>query len=266
MNLLKPFIIAFVLLGAPAVEAAPGNASTQAEALIREGIELRRLSDDRAALTKFEAAVKLEASPRAVAQLGLCELAVGRFSQAVEHLTTAMHATKDKWVASKKAILRESLEQAKARVGRVDVVADPAGSDVFINGERVGASPLADAVVTNEGSVDVQVRKEGFEPQSRSLSLKGGQYQKIAITLEPTKPTVVAANPTFTSEAPSDVSSVETAPVERPKWIAPTKWTLLGAAGLGAAVGTYGWLLHQSRVGSYDDAGCQVNRQGEPGL
>lgn len=265
MNPVRLLILALVL-SARAVEAAPPDKATQAEALIREGIELRRLSDDQAALVKFQAAVNIEASPRAVAQLGLCELAVGRFSHAVEHLTFAMHATKDKWVASKKAILRESLEQAKARVGRVEVVAEPSGAEVFVNGERIGATPLVGPVLTNEGSVDVQVRKEGFEPQSRSLSLKGGQYQKIAITLEPIKPKDLGPA-MATAEAPSaDADVAAHAAAEQPRWIAPTKWALLGAAGLGVALGTYGWIHHQSLVGSYDKAGCQVNRQGQPGF
>lgn len=266
MNIVKAIIFTFVLLGTSVAQAAPADSAAQAEALIREGIELRRLSDDQAALVKFEAAVKLEASPRAVAQLGLCELAVGRFSHAVEHLTTAMHATKDKWVASKKAILRESLEQAKARVGRVEVVAEPAGAEVFINGERIGVAPLAAPVLTNEGSVDVQVRKEGFQPQSRSLSLKGSQYQKIAITLEPTKPKIIEPLPALSTGPTTGTDLVAHADAPQPKWIAPTKWALLSVAGLGVAVGTYGWIHHQSLVDSYDKAGCQVNRQGEPGF
>lgn len=262
---LLSFIFALATFSTNLCQAAPTDNATQAEALIREGIELRRLSDDQAALVKFQAAVKLEASPRAVAQLGLCELAVGRFSHAVEHLTTAMHATKDKWVTSKKAILRESLEQGKARVGRVEVVADPQGAEVSINGELIGTAPFANAVLTNEGSVDVQVRKEGFEPQSRSLSIKGGQYQKLAITLERVKPKAIGPTTSVASAPSADADVVASATVEQPGWVAPTKWSLLGAAGLGVALGTYGWIHHQSLVSSYGKAGCQVNRQGEPG-
>ena len=257
-----------VLTSSVDAEAAKSEPSFKAEGLIREGIELRRISDDQSALPKFEGAVQIDPTPRAVAQLGLCELAVGRFSRAVEHLTLAMRASKDKWVASNKAVLRESLEEAKARVGRIEIIAEPAGAEVLINGELIGVAPLRDVVVTNEGAADVQVRFHGFTPQTRALTIKGGQHQKVAFQLERPAAVLVptAAHSSDSASLDAHASLQEKPSGAQPGWLAPTKWTVLGVAGLGFAVGTYGWINHQSLVASFDRAGCQVDRQGDPGF
>src|SRR5512138_3799471 len=56
--------------------------SEEPEALIRQGIELRRRGDDARAHGYFKRAYELSKTPRAAAQLGLVDQAVGRFAEA----------------------------------------------------------------------------------------------------------------------------------------------------------------------------------------
>jgi hypothetical protein len=55
-----------------------GGAEPAEDALIRQGIELRRRQEDAAAFPLFKRAYELRRSPRAAAQMGLDELALGR--------------------------------------------------------------------------------------------------------------------------------------------------------------------------------------------
>ncbi|HEY7371522.1 MAG TPA: hypothetical protein VIF57_05035, partial [Polyangia bacterium] len=68
------------LLVALAGLARPARAATdaeQAEALIREGVQLRAHDKAALALPLFEKAYQISRTPRTAAQLGLCELELG---------------------------------------------------------------------------------------------------------------------------------------------------------------------------------------------
>ena len=85
-----------VAAGLPVVQAQPKSAN---EALISEGIALRKRGRHQEALRKFREAHKLEATPRAAAQLGLCEQALGQWVEGEDHLEEALKAAKDPWIA-----------------------------------------------------------------------------------------------------------------------------------------------------------------------
>lgn len=159
-------------------------AEQSAETLITQGIELRRGGRDADAVAKFEGAYRLEPSPRAAAQLGLCLQAVGRWADAEKYLLEAIAAKEDKWVAKNREILRESLEHLKANLARVDVYGGPEGATVTVNGVVAGTFPLKGAVLVNAGSVDIEVTKTGFRRGYRTLQIPGAQYQKVLVRLE----------------------------------------------------------------------------------
>src|SRR5215470_17665006 len=81
------------MLAALAALSAGARAATdadQAEALIREGVQLRAHDKTAAALPVFEKAYQVSRTPRTAAQLGLCELELGSFVAAERHLNEAL--------------------------------------------------------------------------------------------------------------------------------------------------------------------------------
>lgn len=183
---------AALLLAGVLGAAFPGGAafaSPASEALIKEGTALRRSGRDAEAVKKLQAAYDLEATPRAAAQLGLCLQALGRWSEADAKLAEAISATTDPWVKKNRDTLKESSEVVKTHVGRVDVVGDPVGAVVLVNGNNVGTLPLADAVPVNEGLVAVELSAPGYETGTRSLTIAGGSYQRLVVRLVKTQTT-----------------------------------------------------------------------------
>src|SRR4051812_16131890 len=69
-----------------------------AEAAIRRGVDLRRQGQDDQALQEFKKAYELSPSPRAIAQIGLAEQALGRWVDAETHLEAALGSKTDAWI------------------------------------------------------------------------------------------------------------------------------------------------------------------------
>ena len=111
---------ALVGIGAlAAIGPARAAQSGEEETLIRHGIELRKAQDDLAARAEFQKAYDLTHSPRAAAQLGLAEFALGRWDDAEGHVSEALRAPKDPWIAKYRAELDRSLATIKAHVARI---------------------------------------------------------------------------------------------------------------------------------------------------
>ena len=203
----SPWNLALAVVFLSGLFGAVADASDKSDSLTKEGIALRRAGRDAEAVRKLQAAYDLESTPKAAAQLGLCLQALGRWAEADGKLAEAISATSDAWIRKNRDTLKDSLEIGKTHVGRVEVIGEPAGSTVTMNGKNVGTLPLADAVPVNEGLVDVELSAAGYDRAQRSLTIVGGGYQSLFVRL--TKKT---GAPHASSPAPSAQSEAEPLP------------------------------------------------------
>ncbi len=245
------------LLVAP-IRQVRAQGNDDAEKLIRQGIELRKAHDDEGAVRAFQQAYDQVHTPRAAGQLGLAEQALGRWEDAERHVAEALHAANDAWVAKNRATLDDALGTIQAHLGRVEVLGDPEGAEVSVNGRSVGKLPLAEPVRVSAGQVDVEMRAPGYVSAQRTLSIVGGQYQRLVLHLAKeaaaespgaaTKPAEgVATNPGPAGAGP--VASGEAPPSQARIAL---KWGAAGLAGVGLAVGVVAAILHSQNVSKFD--------------
>src|SRR5262249_14834291 len=116
-------------------EPAPGW-----EALVEQGVQARREGRDADALERFQAAYALSQAPRALAQIGLAEQALGRWVDAELHLTAALAADGDSWIDQHRTSLSEALRFVGEHLATLDVVGPP-GAEVRVDGRVVGTLP-----------------------------------------------------------------------------------------------------------------------------
>src|SRR5437868_5098645 len=95
--------LALVLAG-----SAGAARADDADALIKQGVELRRARRDREALERFRRAYDLAPTPRALAQMGLAEQALSRWVDAESHLGRALEIAEDAWIAKYRTTLEAS--------------------------------------------------------------------------------------------------------------------------------------------------------------
>jgi hypothetical protein len=176
---------AFAAVVAFCAAAAPGQPVLAAEAdeLILKGIELRKENRDREALTLFKKAVEIQPTPRATAQLGLCEQALGLWVGAEKHLEAALQQPDDAWIKKNAATLRKALEVVRGSIGMLDIWGPPDGARVSIDGEAAGTIPFAAPARLAEGPHTVTVEAAGFAPDTRTLNVKAGQLVRTHVML-----------------------------------------------------------------------------------
>lgn len=256
--------------------AAPAWAGDNADRLIKKGLEMRKRGDDLGALPLFDEAYRLSPTPRAAAQRAFCAQALGRWTQVEADLNEALKSPDDAWVKKNRTAIDESLRDAKAKVAVIEIVGDPPGGDVLVNGKVVGQLPLASPVRIEAGEIDVELRAAGHRPAIKSLHVDGGQYQRIAVRADadvapaPAPPPPAAPAPS----SPANVSVYVTQPsagtvTGRPAepvsgWRSAPKWVSWGLGAVALGVGAFEYTKYRNRLGDFDGDCAFEPNTGDP--
>jgi hypothetical protein len=217
-----------------------------AGALVKHGLALRRERRDAEALEEFRRAYAIDPAPRTLAQIALAEQALGRWVDAETDLQAALRAADDPWIASNRRVLETGLSTIRGHIGSLDVEADVAGAELWVNGARVGALPLAAPLRVEAGSVIVEVRATGYAPARRITSVDPGGSAREAVRLvplAPPSPIVESPSPPAVPgkeglpPPPPPVTPPRVVPLDRPMRAA--SFVVLGAGVLGLAAGSY---------------------------
>jgi hypothetical protein len=269
-----------VLVATVAVPSAAASAS--ADELIKEGVALRRQGNDLGALQRFEQAFQIESSPRALAQIGLAEQALGRWVAAHEHLTQALDSKADAWIVKNRRAITDALAVVGEHVGRLEILGASPDAEVRVDGIARGKLPLPAPVTVATGTVTVDLSAPGFLPVQRNAVIRPGQTTRetfnplIAVPRQaaPTPALGVAAPPPpaqadgVADQRAADASTAAPATLVKDAASGPSalrsgaKWVAwgLGAAALG--VGAFGY-VQQTNAADEFDRDCELGADGQ---
>jgi hypothetical protein len=164
---------------------APSPAAIESEALVAQGIQYRRASQDEQALTAFRRAYELTPSPRIRAQIALAEQALGRWVEAEITLRAALAQPSDEWIARNLAALEAALEGITEHLGSLEVSSTQPGATLWVNGRQVGALPLAAPVRIETGSTQIEVRLAGYNTGRRTIEVAPRRSYRESFSLVP---------------------------------------------------------------------------------
>ena len=281
---------------APPASAADAPPGEPGEAAIQRGIRLRKAGDDAGALPEFQAGYQLAHTPRAAAQLGLVEQALGHWDDAEVHLTEAVRTTGDAWVEKNRTALQKSLAVVKDHVGTLQVTGEPEGAEIYVNGGRRGQIPMSKPITVMAGDVDVEVRASGYKRAAQKVTIAAFAYRPLVIRLErleaanasavdagpaagkddhrtdataPNGPALAARS--AAEPAPAATAVAPGAPVvtkdERRGAVWPiVGWSVAGAGAVTAAVGVAEALAGQSKIDAASTDADRANATANPTL
>jgi len=172
-GLVAVLVVAAIGSRAPAV-AAPARDradATQDEVLLRRGVELRRQGRDEEALEIFRSAFRLRATPRAQAQMGLAEQALGHWVDADADIAAAVRAREDPWIARNMNTLLAAHGKVLQHLGQLQVLGSPAGATIQIDDRNVGALPMKAPVHVPLGEVVISVSAPGHLSITRRTTI-----------------------------------------------------------------------------------------------
>ena len=248
-------LFAALLQTAPAARAEESPES-RAEALIRQGIELRQAGKDERALVMFQRAYDTLPTPRSAGQLGLSEMAVGYWLSAEQHLNEALQTPDHPWVAKNRASLQTAVTRVRSNIGELVVTGPPAGASLTVNRRAAGTFPLSEPVRVPKGRVEIEISAAGYVKGERTLQVAAGGRQEVTVTLDrepaaveppaarPVAPVPApvnpAADPTPTTPA-APTADEPSAPGSTQRKVALALAIAGGAVLVGAVVETFIW-------------------------
>ena len=225
------------------------DSATRAEARahFQKGLECARDGRYAEAVAAFETAYATSPNYVVLYNLGQAYAVLGRSVEAVHTFERFLTEGGYTIEPGRPHAFEALTERERAHLGRLELHVSPAGSELFIDGKRLGAGPFAPEDVT-AGEHVVVARSPGYLSLVRTVDVAAGQTLTLDIELE---------------IVPSSVTSpVVGAPVARPAVCPPPpavarpdsrrKWALgvgsVGVALAGAALATYVWNNHRYAV------------------
>ena len=227
----------------------PPTSELLASAAIDRGIGHMRHDEYEDALREFLAARALAPSPRATAEVGLAEHALGRLPAAERHLNEALSATDDRWVRSRRRDLEASLKEVASHLGTLDVQGFPPGGEIRIEGQLVGALPLRRPLRWPRGSVTVEVTAAGFQPFAKAVEVQPGQLVAMWAELRDLRVPPPAAPPAEASPSQNGPVALPSSPVNPSRTLRWGSWSSVIGGVAAAGLGSILWATGHDKLG-----------------
>lgn len=190
----RPVAVALLVALAPATFSQPVLAQVgstddatmaMARSRFKEGVEFYDKGEYELARASFLQAYALKKHPAVLLNLAWSCLKSGHPLEAERYFKQFLAEGKEA-TDKQRADANDGATQARAKLGRLEVIA-AAGTDVTIDGDHVGAAPLAEALEVEAGAHTVKFRGADGMVDTQSVTVLGGEKTvarfKAAITV-----------------------------------------------------------------------------------
>ncbi len=222
--------------------------------LIHEGVALRRSGKDEAALNAFlDAEKRAPNSVRVLLHVTAASQATGKWLLAYQYLQKASSHSDDPYYQRYRASIRAMEDAVAQHVGQFRVQGSPAGAELYLNGESLGSLPMANARFLEAGSYVLEVKKPGFFPLRRPVTIPGGAgLSQETVQLNPSDLAGSDDGRRSSDKAALHGDSSSDAPHSalRGRWLT---WTLAGTSAALFATSGVAFAIRQSEVKHWND-------------
>lgn len=210
---MKSYACAWPLLAclwlAPAVALA--DAKTDAEKQFRAGVSLQKVEDFEAAISAFEASLRLYPTKGAWFNLANCLRATHRYPEALSALEQLQRDFGSELQDPLRSTVELQVAELKNLTGTLAIEIDQPGAEIAVDRRVIGTSPLADPIRLGLGDHEVRATLAGFEPAVVQVNLRPAQAVTTKLSLTPLSP-----KPASVEEPPATPREPIPAPVPAP--------------------------------------------------
>lgn len=187
--------------------------TAMARARFREGVEYYDKGEYEQARAAFLQAYALKKHPAVLLNLAWSCLKSGHVREADQYFRQFLSEGRE-ITDKQRADANEGLAQVHSKLGRIDVAA-PAGTDVTIDGEHVGAVPLAEGTYVEPGFHSVVLRAPDGAVETVGVTVAAGEKAIAHLgRQQPSAPSPAASPPA--PEAPPAAAPVPPQPAAPP--------------------------------------------------
>jgi hypothetical protein len=173
---------------APSAPSASSSASSPpapetADSLYNQGNEAYDKGDYALALALYTSAFKLRTSYDIARNLGLTQLKLGRYRDAIGNFNYSLEHYPSNRADTKKQVV-EWLAQARTQVGTLHLVVDPSAADCKLNGAPIGADEREGDIAADPGEAKIECSMQGYASGKGSVKIEKGQTSELQIKLK----------------------------------------------------------------------------------
>ncbi|WP_434041797.1 MULTISPECIES: hypothetical protein [Sorangium] len=232
-------------------------ARSGAEEAFARGERARRARRWEEAEASYRAAWAAEPRPEFAGELGLCELELGRFRDAAEHLREAVQDPETLAAVARRRF-SEGLERAEREVSSATVAVSRPEAEVFIDGRRIGRGQATYFVYLDPGRHEARGRLDGYVEDTYPFEAQRGRESMVGLHLQakPPPPAAAPVAPVPAAAAPAAPSGPSAGTVFRIGWFA--------LASAGVAIGAGFSVAAAARGGEAYAQADRIRRRGGP--
>ena len=153
--------------------SADDPTTAMARARFKEGVEFYDKGEYEQARASFLQAYALKKHPAVLLNLAWSCLKAGHAIEADKYFKQFLSDSKD-ITEKQRADANDGLAQSRAKLGRIEVIAG-AGTEVTIDGDRVGSTPLAEPIVVEAGAHTIKFKAPDGTVDTQSITVMGGE-------------------------------------------------------------------------------------------
>jgi tetratricopeptide (TPR) repeat protein len=234
-------VLSFATLAACPLAARAQGAESGAETDVEQarkhfgqGLKLYKDGDFDAALVQFERAYAVKPNFKVLYNIAQCYFELHQYVEARDTLTRYLKDGEGAIEPERKSAVESDLNELQRRIARVRLSVNAAGASVYVDGKKVGVTPLAAAIDVNEGQRTISVETIDRGSKQRVVRVAGGEEQAVDLDFEAsaTVPPVAGTSPKTPRRSP-----VESHGLGAGFWV-----TGIGALAFGAGAGITGYV------------------------
>jgi hypothetical protein len=178
----------FAGLRVSAQATTPGSAPSEeqrkeASGHFRRGVELFQEGAYRAALVEFEKAYAVSPDYRLLYNIGQTKLQLQDYLGATQSYEGYLTEGGADVSPARREDVEKQLEALRERVGRMAIVANRDGADVFVDDLKVGVTPMPGTVSVNVGRHRVYAHAADGAQATQVLDVAGGELVEVKLEL-----------------------------------------------------------------------------------
>lgn len=233
---------------ASAVSAEPPHV-LQARQHFTQGLKLYKDGDFDAALVQFERAYSTKPNYKVLYNIAQSYFELRQYVEARDALARYLADGGDAVQPERREAVAKDLADLDRRIAHVKLQVNVSGAAVYVDGRRVGTTPLTSRIDVSEGQRTVSVEAPDRGSKQRVIRLAGGEEQAITID--------------FARETSGPVSRAtpggNVRPATPPKGLGAGFWTTaIGAVALGGGAAVTGYFALKAE----DDHAAELKRFG----
>ncbi len=166
--------------------SAGGAVFERAHERFQQGLVLAQEGFCEPALEHFHESMRLYPTSVALFNISRCQALLERNADAVRSFERYIAEYGDEIDDGRRSEVRAELERLGGLVSRIHVeVEGPSAATVLLDGQEVGALPLAAPLVVSAGEHSIEVRADGYLSVRRTVRLEGGARRDLVLSLRP---------------------------------------------------------------------------------